>query len=110
MSARRPTRSAGTSPGTATGCSGVSRGASASKRVGGSPSKRRERVARERDLLVDRLDLLARLGQRAFALALLDGGVDAGADALADQAEELLALAERALEDVALLESRASWT
>ena len=56
------------------------------------------------DLLVERFDLLARLGQRALALAQLDGGVEPGLHALADQAEQLVALRQRAQRDLALLE------
>ena len=62
-------------------------------------------MAREQgDLLVDRFELLARLGPHAFALAQLDRGVEAGRDALARQREHLLALRERALQDLALLD------
>ena len=61
-------------------------------------------MTRQGDLLLDRLDLLARLRAQAFALAQLDRGVEAGGDALAGQREHLLALRERALQDLALLD------
>ena len=61
-------------------------------------------MTRQRDLLLDRFDLLARLRAQAFALAQLDRGVEAGGDALARQREHLLALRERALQDLALLD------
>ena len=104
MSARRPSRSAGTTPGI-----GTARTVGQPRRqrvagVGRQRGERGERMAGQRDLLVDRFDLLARLGQRAFALAQLDGGVEAGREALADQREDLVALRQRALQHVALLD------
>jgi len=61
-------------------------------------------MAGEGDALVERLDLLARLRQRAFALAELHVGVQSCAHAVADQRERLLALRERALGHRALIE------
>ncbi|MCY1511694.1 hypothetical protein D9M68_461310 [compost metagenome] len=51
----------------------------------------------QRDLLVERFDLLAGLGQAAFALAQFEAGVEAGRDAVAHQLEGLVALGQRAL-------------
>jgi hypothetical protein len=66
--------------------------------------QRGEGVARERDLFLGGLELLARLGAQALGLAQLDGGVEPGRDALARQREHLLALRERTLQDGALLD------
>ncbi len=54
-------------------------------------------MLRDRDLLVERLDLLARLGQAAFALAQFEPGVEAGRDAVAHQLQGFVALGQRAL-------------
>ncbi len=53
----------------------------------------------DRDLLVERFDLLARLRQAAFALAQFEAGVEAGGHAVAHQLERFVALRQRALGD-----------
>ncbi len=63
----------------------------------GLAHERVERVLGDRDLLVERLDLLARLGQAAFALAQFEPGVEAGRDAVAHQLQGFVALCQRAL-------------
>jgi hypothetical protein len=50
-----------------------------------------QRIAGELRLFLQRFDLLARFGQRAFALAQLQRGVEAGAHALAHQLQLLFA-------------------
>ena len=104
MSARRPTRSAGTTSGIGDRVQRRQRRRERLEALRRLGQQRRQRVARERDLLVDGLDLLARLGPRALALAQLDGGVEAGADALPRQREDFFALRESALQNGALLD------
>jgi hypothetical protein len=65
----------------------------------GLAHQRGQGVAREAGLLLQRLDLLARLGQAAFALAQLQRRVQAGVDAVAHQPQRLLALGQGALGD-----------
>ena len=101
MSARRPSRSAGTAAGMADRLD-LRQRARLQSQVG-LAHQCGERIARELHLLLQRLDLLARLGQRAFALALLQRGVQARVDAVAHQLQRLLALRQRALRDLQLV-------
>jgi hypothetical protein len=63
----------------------------------GLAHERVDRVLLQRDLLVERFDLLARLGQAAFALAQFEAGVQAGGHAVAHQLQGFVALGQRAL-------------
>jgi hypothetical protein len=66
-------------------------------------------VLLQRDLLVERFDLLARFGQAAFALAQFEAGVEAGGDAVAHELEGFVALGQRALATVSWSFRRAHW-
>ena len=66
------------------------------------PGQHRDLAAPQHDLLVQRLDLGARIGQGAFGLRQFDLAVQTRRSALARQAEELAALRQRALRDFAL--------
>jgi hypothetical protein len=75
----------------------------------GLADQRGQRVAGELHLFLQRFDLLARFGQRAFALAQFQRGVEAGAHALAHQLQLLFALRQRALATASCSCRRTSW-
>jgi len=61
-------------------------------------------MPRQRDLFIDGFEGCAQLGHRALALAQFHRRVQAGGDALLDEAEDFLALGERALQHRALVQ------
>src|SRR5450756_845565 len=73
--------------------------------VGTLAEQRREQVAPERDLLFQLGDALARGRDRYFRLLQLDVRVDSRAYALADEIENRLALCQRGLGEIELLEA-----
>ena len=98
MSARRPSRSAGI-----VGCSAIGLDAAERRRHQRAasrsawPTSASSACCASAICSLERLDLLARLGQAAFALAQFEAGVEAGGDAVAHQLQRFLALRQRAL-------------
>ena len=72
--------------------------------VGALAGERGELVARERDLLLDLRDALARRRDRCLGLLQLDLGVEARSEALPREVEDRLALVERRPREVELVE------
>ena len=105
MSARRPSRSAGTLPAAARRCTARSARRQRVERIAApAPPARPAHGACSAICSSSASICCSRLGQRAFALVQLDVGVEAGRTRWRISASDLVALRQRALQHLALLD------
>ena len=107
MSARRPSRSAGTAAGSGAACTVLSGTCQRVERVRRLRGERGQRVAGQRDLLVELLRSAGASRARRPRPGAARRRCRAALHALVDQREDFVALLERAHRDLALLEQAA---